>query len=92
MGAPEEHVHRQPVLTRPYSERTRHWKTIAGETSNDNVNRRRAADEPLRMGQDIPVQRDLRLGAMPNVIADGGNPRSSGIPGANNIYSRDDTA
>ena len=60
----EEHVHRQPVLTRPYSEPKRHWKTVADETRNEIVNRRRPSDEPLPMGQNIPaVQRDLGLGA-----------------------------
>ena len=62
MATSKEHVHRQPVLTRPYSEPSRHWKTVARETSNEIVNQRRTADEPLPMGQDIPLQRDLGLG------------------------------
>ena len=62
MATPKEHVHRQPVLTRPYNEPSRHWKTVAGETSDEIVNQRRTADEPLPMGQDIPLQRDLGLG------------------------------
>ena len=50
------------MLTRPYSEPSRHWKTVAGQTSNEIVNRRRSAEEPLPMGQNIPVQQDLGLG------------------------------
>ena len=91
VGAPEEHVHRQPVLTRPYSEPKRHWKTVAGETSNDIVNWRRAADEPLPMGQDIPIQRDLGLaadqadaGAIDKLRAEVRTWRDEGWPGTSN--------
>ena len=59
MGTPEEHIHRQPILTRPYSEPKRHWKTVGGETHNEIVNRRRPADEPLPMGQSVATQQDL---------------------------------
>ena len=50
------------MLTRPYNEPVRHWKTVAGETQDEIVRRRRPADEPLPMGQDIPHQRGLGLG------------------------------
>ena len=58
-ATPREHIHRQPVLTRPYSEPKRHWKTVSGETRNEIVNRRRPADEPLPMGQSIATQQEL---------------------------------
>ena len=58
----EEHVHRQPVLTRPYVEPIRHWQTSDGETRDVIVNRRRAADEPLPMGAEPAYQRDLTFG------------------------------
>ena len=50
MAVPEEHLHLQPILTRPYDEPKRHWKTVAGETSDEIVAHRRRAEEPLPMG------------------------------------------
>ncbi len=69
MTTPEEHVHRQPVLTRPYGEPDRHWKTVAGATVDEIVDRRRPADEPLPMGESTQLQGDLALDA---VRVDGG--------------------
>lgn len=63
MAIPKEHVLHQPVLTRPYNEPSRHWKTLAGNTSNEIVYRRRPADEPLPMGRIIPIQQDLSFGS-----------------------------
>jgi len=65
----KEHVHSQPVLTRPYSEPKRHWKTVSGDTRNEIVNRRRPADEPLPMGQTVATQQDLGFG---DIRADAG--------------------
>ena len=59
MATPKEHVHHQPVLTRPYGEPKRHWKTVAGETRDEIVSRRRPADEPLPMGQSVATQQWL---------------------------------
>ncbi|MCY4429107.1 MAG: DEAD/DEAH box helicase family protein, partial [Rhodospirillales bacterium] len=69
MTPPKEHVHDQPVLTRPYNEPSRHWKTEGGLTSDEIVPERRTADEPLPMGQAIPLQRDL---ALDTIRVDGG--------------------
>ena len=61
MTVAKEHVHRQPVLVRPYSEPDRHWNTVGGETRDEIVNRRRKADEPLPMGQVAYIQQNLGL-------------------------------
>ena len=93
MGAPpEEHVQRQPVLTRPYSEPNRHWKTVVGgETHNKIINRRRAAEEPLPMGgQGSESQQDLGLdaaadaGAIDKLRAEVRRWRYDGWPGTSN--------
>ena len=61
MAVPTEHLHLQPILTRPYDEPNRHWKTVAGETSNDIVSRRRPAEEPLPMGPAAALQQGLEF-------------------------------
>ena len=45
--APKEHVHRQPVLTTPYREPDRHWKTIDGVAHDEIEGSRRKAHEPI---------------------------------------------
>ena len=91
MVAPEEHVQRQPILTRPYKEPNRHWKTVAGETQNKIVNRRRAADEPLPMGgqdsqsqQDLGFDADADAGAIDKLRAEVRRWRDDGWPGTSN--------
>ena len=88
---PEEHVHRQPVLTRPYGEPKRHWKTVSDETRNEIVNRRRPADEPLPMGQTVATQQDLgfgddraEAGAINKLRSEVREWRDQGWPGASN--------
>lgn len=61
MTVPVEHLHEQPVLTPPYSEPSRHWKTVAGETVDEVVEERRRANEPLPMGAADYIPRDLGL-------------------------------
>ena len=88
---PEEHVHRQPVLTRPYAEPSRHWQTVDGETRDDVVNQRRGADEPPPMGVDPAFQRDLEFdscgpgaGAIDKLRSEVRAWRDSGWPGTSN--------
>lgn len=68
-----EHVHRQPVLIRPYNEPDRHWKSVDGRTVDEIVNRRRGAEEPLPMGGETAEQGnlDLREGTTPIDIVRG---------------------
>ena len=73
MTYPKEHVHDQPVLTRPYNEPSRHWKTEGGITSDEIVPRRRTADEPLPDGgQHIPLQHTQRTLAFEPISAGDG--------------------
>lgn len=89
--APQEHVHRHPVLTRPYSEPTRHWEIIEDEPRDTIVSRRRGADEPLPMGADIPSQRGFEFalggpdgGFIDKLRAEVRSWRDAGWPGTSN--------
>lgn len=91
MEFPEEHVHRQPVLTHPYVEPTRHWQTVDGETRDVVVDQRRGADEPLPMGAELAYQRDLSFdaaepaaGAIDKLRAEVRRWREAGWPGTSN--------
>ena len=82
---------RQPVLTRPYGEPKRHWKTVAGDTRNEIVDRRRQADEPLPMGQSVATQQDLgfdsnriNAGAIDKLRGEVRRWRDQGWPGTSN--------
>lgn len=44
---PEERVDRQPILTTPYSESDRHWRTVDDRTVDQIVDRRRTAHERI---------------------------------------------
>ncbi len=59
MAAPQEHLEHQPVLTRPYREPNRHWKTVGEETVNEIVDRRRTADKPLPIGPGSATQSEI---------------------------------
>ena len=90
-AASKEHVHKQPVLTRPYGEPGRHWKTVSGETRDEIVPRRRPADEPLPMGQTVATQQDLGFdadradsGAIDKLRSEVREWRDQGWPGASN--------
>ena len=91
MSVAREHVHRQPVLTSPYSEPDRHWKTVDGETRDEILPRRREADEPLPMGPPVAFQQSLALdrgtvdpGAIGRLRSEVRRWRDAGWPGTTN--------
>ena len=91
VAVPEEHLHLQPILTRAYDEPKRHWKTVAGETSNEIVTRRRSAEEPLPMGPAMAIQQGLAFddqaamaGAIDKLRGEVREWRAAGWPGTSN--------
>ena len=91
VAVPEEHLHLQPILTRPYDEPKRHWKTQGGETRDEIVSRRRPAEEPLPMGPAFAIQQGMAFddqasmaGAIDNLRAEVREWRAAGWPGTSN--------